>query len=333
MNADAAVQIGRNALFAGLPDSELVELAALTTPWAAEPGWTLFHQGEPGEDLLFVSSGRLEARLTHPSGTTRALGTAGPGEIVGELSLLAGGRRMASVRALEPSAGLALSREAFDLLRLQLRPAARAVAQRIGTVALARLGQRYRQLADEHRPPDPDSHVDHPAAPLGRSARVELYRESVSNGYLAETLFFRRFDHEDIQALRSGLRVLSAPRGASIPTTDALWIVLRGAAQTLIGTGSLRRRVRLAGPGRAVGHLCVLESDAVPVTPEVVLRERAVLLEVPRDRARALLDGDQAHARQFAGAFHEDVARALIAAEEPLAPLVHRAPTPSAPPR
>jgi hypothetical protein len=59
----------------------------------------------------------------------------------------------------------------------------------------------------------------------------------VPDDYLAGILFFRRFAPAEIAALRAGLRVVSAPRGASIPTDEALWIVLCGAAQTLVGAG------------------------------------------------------------------------------------------------
>ena len=45
-----------------------------------------------------------------------------------------------------------------------------------------------------------------------------------------------------------------------------------------------------------------------------------MLLEVPHARAHALLAGDLPGAERFAEAFHEDVVRALLAAEEQLAP-------------
>ena len=143
------------------------------------------------------------------------------------------------------------------------------------------------------------------------------------DSYLQEILFFRRFAPKEIVAIRKGLRILTAPRGARLEAGDSLWIVLRGAAQTSVLRGDVRQRVRLAGPGRCVGHLGLLpDADATPPPLETTLRERAVLLEIPHDRAHDLLEGDLPGAQRFAESFHEDVVRALLSAEEQLAPPV-----------
>src|SRR6478672_8186836 len=67
--------------------------------WVALPrGTTLMEQGEVGDHLYFVVSGRLTASAVRDDGTQVPLGEMGPGESVGEMALLGnGGPRTATV--------------------------------------------------------------------------------------------------------------------------------------------------------------------------------------------------------------------------------------------
>jgi CRP/FNR family transcriptional regulator, cyclic AMP receptor protein len=78
----------------------------------------LFHHGDPGEGMHLIRSGRVMIRVSTPSGEEACLTVSGPGESVGEQSLLVeGGRRSASAVALEAVETLFLSRTAFLDLR------------------------------------------------------------------------------------------------------------------------------------------------------------------------------------------------------------------------
>jgi NTE family protein len=66
-------------------------------------GEILFRQGDAGDELFFLLSGRLRAMARAADDTVRALGEIGRGESVGELSLFTGGVRSASVVALRDS--------------------------------------------------------------------------------------------------------------------------------------------------------------------------------------------------------------------------------------
>lgn len=321
MRHEAHGALAGSDLLAGLDREELEELAPLTRPWRAAAGETVLRQGEQGDRLLLVTAGRLGDYRRMPSGDELDLGEVGPGGVVGELALLAGGRRIASTRALEDSEGLSLSAAAFELLHLQTRPVAHAVVRRIGEAALGRLRLVYETLAGQ---------LDEGGA--GRQLligagdgepRLEVFPvEHTDVAYLARTLFFERFAVDEIEAACAGLRILSAPRGVPLEVDGRLWIVLRGAVETLLDRGDVRRRVRIAGPGRCVGHLSLLDDDAPELPLVSALRERAVLLELPAPRARALMDGDDPWSRRFADAFHVDVMRAVLAAETPQAPVI-----------
>ena len=328
MSDEPAANLARTALFAGLSGQALTELASLTSLWQAPAGEVLFRRGERGDRLLVVTSGRLEAVAPLPRGGERSFGTIGPGEVVGELALLAGGPRAATVRAVEASTGIAVGRDTFELLRLQQRPAATMVVRRVGDTALRRLHGCYAALAAQPENGGDANATNH----ADDSAPVRIVAtdasDRVSDRYLAEILFFRRFGLDEIAEMRAGLRVLAAPRGTALDTREALWIVLRGALETGVRRGGVTRRVRLAGPGRCVGHLGLLSEDAAALPLETTLRERAVVLEVPLTRGKQLLAGEGPGAQRFAEALHEDAVRALLAAESPHDEMI-AAPTPT----
>jgi CRP-like cAMP-binding protein len=78
----------------------------------------LFHHGDPSDGMHLIVSGRVVIRVSTPSGEEASLTVSGPGESVGEQSLLVkGGRRSASAVALESVETMFLSRRAFDVLR------------------------------------------------------------------------------------------------------------------------------------------------------------------------------------------------------------------------
>jgi CRP-like cAMP-binding protein len=108
----------------------------------------VFHEGDPGESLHLVRSGRLAVRVSTPAGDSATLSVLSPGDAFGELALLDGGRRRtATVVALEASETLSLSRSAFDELR-RTHPAieqvlVQALARRVEDLSRALLEALY----------------------------------------------------------------------------------------------------------------------------------------------------------------------------------------------
>ena len=80
---------------------------------------TLWHEGDPGDTLHLIDSGRIAIRVGTPLGDTATVTVLGPGDVLGELALLEGtaGRRSASAVALERTETLVLHHGAFDDLR------------------------------------------------------------------------------------------------------------------------------------------------------------------------------------------------------------------------
>jgi CRP/FNR family cyclic AMP-dependent transcriptional regulator len=80
----------------------------------------LFHEGDPGDTLHLIDKGRVVVRITTPLGEVATLGVLGRGDVVGEMAILEeGGRRGATVAALEPTETLSLDRGRFLDLRQQ----------------------------------------------------------------------------------------------------------------------------------------------------------------------------------------------------------------------
>jgi CRP-like cAMP-binding protein len=78
----------------------------------------IFHHGDPSDGMHLIVSGRVMIRVSTPLGEEASLTVSGPGDSVGEQSLLLdGGRRSASAVALDRVETMFLSSSAFAALR------------------------------------------------------------------------------------------------------------------------------------------------------------------------------------------------------------------------
>ncbi len=116
-------------LLARLADEDLSALASRGRVYAYPAGTIIFREGDPGDSLHIVISGRVRIAVLSPSGEEATLALLGPGESCGELSLLDGKPRSASAIASEATKTLVVKRD--DFLRwLSGRPgAARALLE------------------------------------------------------------------------------------------------------------------------------------------------------------------------------------------------------------
>jgi len=119
-------------LLAGVDDALLERIAAVIRIDRLDANQTLMTEGEIGSDLYFVRSGALRATVRHGAAEV-AVARLGPGDVLGESQLIAGGRRTATVTAIEPSVLLRLPAAELEALMLTseaLREAVAAVVQR-----------------------------------------------------------------------------------------------------------------------------------------------------------------------------------------------------------
>lgn len=126
-------------LFRGLSDRSFEAVAELAAETRYGTGDVLVRQGEPGHEFIIIVTGR--ARVERDGAFVRELG---PGDFLGEISLVDGSPRTATVTALEAIDALCIHRDGFvDLIdripvfRLEVL---NALTQRIRATATDPLG-------------------------------------------------------------------------------------------------------------------------------------------------------------------------------------------------
>ena len=134
--------LGRSEIFAGLRGRRLDALAREMAWFSLPGGAPLFEAGDASDALYVVKAGSLGVfGKPRSGGAARLLGVIPRGNTLGELGLVTGRRREASVRALRDSELLRLPRAGFDEL-VRKHPAAMLGAARS---ALARLTARAQE--------------------------------------------------------------------------------------------------------------------------------------------------------------------------------------------
>ena len=104
-------------LFRGLPSPEFERIAALATQRQYREGEVVCSQGDPGDALYAVVSGRIRISTGTPDGREIFLNIMEPGDTFGEIALLDGGTRTATATAMIASELVSLRRkQLFDLL-------------------------------------------------------------------------------------------------------------------------------------------------------------------------------------------------------------------------
>jgi CRP/FNR family transcriptional regulator, cyclic AMP receptor protein len=305
VRADIEGTLAASSLFSDLDHAELAEVARLAEPFGLPAGDLLFRQGDRAEQLYVLEAGRLEIVARLPGDREMLLSQVGAGDVLGELSLVAGGTRTASARAVETTRGLLISRDAFGRLRTSLRPTGAAVMRRLSRVVYARLRARCDSLAGVTLPA---AEVDDPGG-----ARALQHDDLV---HMSRLDFFAHFGRLLPEVASRGAR-LEVERGTVLVGAgshpDRFLVTLRGAVEAAIELGATRRRLRLAGPGRAPVYLGLLDDAPSPVVCRA--RERAHLFAMSRTDFAALMDGHDEASRAFVDAVTQDLVGYLTQAE------------------
>jgi predicted acylesterase/phospholipase RssA/CRP-like cAMP-binding protein len=279
--ASAAISLGENPFFGSLDPRSLQRLAAAMAPVNLLGGEVLFQEGEPADSVYLLVSGRLI--VTSAEGT---LAEVAPGELVGELALLAGRPRSATVRALRDSLLLGLPAERFRAvvgrtpdaaLRLASGLAAR-IADRepvrtshhtdVGTVAVvaaaghdAALGSFCRRLARSLGAHGRARTIDRRFVErvLGRGA-ADLSPDADGAAALAGWLHDLELDHRFL--VYQADRELTPWTRRCVRQADAVLVVADAAAPPTVG--DVEAAVHSAGLPTGRVHLVLLHGTPMP---------------------------------------------------------------------
>jgi CRP/FNR family cyclic AMP-dependent transcriptional regulator len=126
-------------MFEDVEPEHLAAVAAVASAKTCQRGETVVREGDAGDSVFAIRQGTLKVSIAEGGGRVTALGIMGPGEIFGELSLLDGCPRSATVIALTRAKLVVIERQSFWKL-LESSP-------RAGISVLAVLARRLRRLS------------------------------------------------------------------------------------------------------------------------------------------------------------------------------------------
>ena len=133
---DTIALLSRVPVFSTLSREDLVHVAQVAMPRQFEAGAVVFREGDEGSTCYIVRTGRARAIREHPDGRSITLAHFDPGDIFGEMAMLDGERRSATVETTEDTEAIAiLSADMHRLLREH---------PDISVKLIAALGQRLR---------------------------------------------------------------------------------------------------------------------------------------------------------------------------------------------
>lgn len=233
------------AVFSGAERAAIDNVASRVRFRAGE---TVFRRGEPGDAMYVVSSGRFRVTGATPSGAEVVLGEIGARDWVGELAVVTGQPRTATLTALEDGELVRLPRSGYDELNLRFPQVAARLTGEIGPrLRRAQLLRVWEELFG----------ITDPAQ----------FRE------LEEMVEWQRVAAGDI-LLRQG------------EPSDAMYVVVTGRFQAVVKTPDGRRIVlRETGAFSTVGELGLLTE--MPRSATVLALRDSEVLRLRRDDFRA----------------------------------------------
>jgi CRP/FNR family transcriptional regulator, cyclic AMP receptor protein len=129
------------SIFEGMEASQIDALAKLAVRKRYRTREVVLRKGDPAMQIYVIASGRLKAITAGSEGRQAALSIMGPGEVFGEVAVLDGEPRSATIRALEPCELIILSRNEFYHF-LERNPSAAIGLLQVLARRLRRLSER-----------------------------------------------------------------------------------------------------------------------------------------------------------------------------------------------
>jgi CRP/FNR family cyclic AMP-dependent transcriptional regulator len=292
-------------LFAGMESAELEEVAGVVRPFERSRGDTLFRQGEASDGMYIIRRGTVEIRSRVPGDSATTLAQLEVGDLLGEVSLLDRGLRSATAVAVKRTAGYWLGRRHFELLRHDMKPASLTLMRRLIANTCASLRRSYARIESLAHSPDGS------ATPNGSDARLTSGDASaIPFGSLP---FFRRLAPEERRRILDAGRVVQAERGAPLylqgQDAQEVFIVLRGAARTVLGRTAPRFPVTVLAPGCVAGLVGALDGGRYGTSGFAA--EASLFLCIARSTLEELQSEPLPRAWYLTEHLHENLVRVL----------------------
>ncbi len=161
----------------GYDDRDLAVLLGSTAEREFAPGEVIFAQGERAQSCFLLVWGEAEMTRVTPEGL-RPEGRHGAGTLLGQVTLIRGGERSATLRAVTAVGALEFTREVFESLLRARSPLALRFQRQIAVAGIRRLREATARLlsvlADAKDAPDA------PATPADATRDVLRYVQSAA---------------------------------------------------------------------------------------------------------------------------------------------------------
>jgi CRP-like cAMP-binding protein len=262
-------------MFADLSDDDCDAVLRVLKGRRGAPGQTLFSEGDPGDTLMIVVDGQLEATVTAPDGSQARLSTIPAGHVVGELAFLDAAPRSATVTTPTGATVLEFSRQAL-LVLCRDNPRIGATIQRN---VLADLAKRVRAVEGTL------GHVR--TAPQRLSGQMKAVSGSnrprgkpVTVPQLRAIPVLASHSNEDLELLAYATTLRGFSRGDVLmhegASGESAFLVLRG--QVVVTRNGERAPLAILEDGALVGQLALL--DRAPRSATVTAAADTTALEI-----------------------------------------------------
>jgi CRP/FNR family cyclic AMP-dependent transcriptional regulator len=128
-------------LLEDVPGEQVRDLLALARRRRFSRNEVVFHRDDPGDSVHLINTGRFAIRVMTPLGDTATIAVRGPGDSFGEMALVGGMRRSATVAALEDAETFSIYQREFEQLRRE-HPAVNDVLVRFLVSEVRMLNER-----------------------------------------------------------------------------------------------------------------------------------------------------------------------------------------------
>jgi CRP/FNR family cyclic AMP-dependent transcriptional regulator len=136
LRKDGKIELLKNGpLFSQCSKKQLAAIASLADLIDLPEGTTLIREGAPGRECMVIVEGTVEVRRKG-----RKINSLGPGDFIGEMALISGAPRTATVTTTQHSSLLVVTERQFWEL-LERTP-------KMQTSVIKALGERLQSLAD-----------------------------------------------------------------------------------------------------------------------------------------------------------------------------------------
>jgi CRP-like cAMP-binding protein len=312
----------RVPLFAGLDPADLQFVLRIARRLEFAKGALLVRQGQAADSALVMESGSASVISMLPGGGEAVMAELGPGSVLGEMALLDSGVRCANVVAREPTACLSMERDAFRMLIAHGNSAVLAINHRI----MLGLCQRLRELNGKILAHSTPEHLA-PASVQHQGQQLRLHCTFDYRAFLPLLPAFRHFGADDLNELAGASTVFDLPRGAALfgagESSDACYVVIRGALEISREQNGEHRRIGILGPGRLCGILALIEGASHSMS--ATARENVTLMEVPQAVFARYYNGAAQGALKFQQAINQELLQALARTNNHLTRLISQA--------